>query len=149
LSSEVLNLLGLKRRASTENLPIGGGAGFPNNEAGQNAWAVEHANFVSVERAKQLLVRYGTSAIEVMAFIGSHGEDQPLKHCPGYSEAEIGYLVEEEGVVHLSDLVHRRTSLAFVGGMTAETVSELAALCAKLLGWSKDQIRAEIQSVGL
>jgi glycerol-3-phosphate dehydrogenase len=149
LSSEVLNLLGLSRKVSTESLPIGGGAGFPESDNAQIEWARANANTVSQERAKQLLNRYGTLATEVISYIAGKGQDQALKFCPDYSVAEIGFIVDHESVVHLSDLVHRRTSLAFVGGLSDETLSELAEIVGKHLGWGPAQTKAEIESIYL
>jgi glycerol-3-phosphate dehydrogenase len=147
LSSEVLELLGASRKVSTESLPIGGGAGFPESDAGHDSWARANRGSVSVERAKQLLNRYGTLASEVIAYIGAAGNDQPLRFCPDYSVAEIGFIVDHESVVHLSDLVHRRTSLAFVGGLSDDTLSELANIIGRHLNWGPAQTKSEVESI--
>lgn len=148
LSSEVLEILGASRKVSTESMTIGGGAGFPMDQAGQDKWAKDHAKGVSVARAKQLLNRYGTSAAEVIAYI-AQTEDQLLKHCADYSEAEIRFLVETEEIVHLADLVHRRTSLSFIGALNENLLSELADIVGKQLGWTAAQKKAETQSITL
>ena len=66
----------------------------------------------------QLLERYGTRA---EAYLGEiEGEQEtPLAHHAGYSRTEIAWLVRTERVVHLADLVLRRTSIAFTGALTA------------------------------
>ncbi|HKH07349.1 MAG TPA: glycerol-3-phosphate dehydrogenase/oxidase, partial [Agromyces sp.] len=62
LSDEVLGLLGQDRRHSTWGLPIGGGAGYPANDDARRVWVVSRGDEVGVERAEELLERYGTRA---------------------------------------------------------------------------------------
>ena len=148
LSSDVLKLLGASRKVSTENLAIGGGKDFPINEAAQKSWAENHGAKVGTGRAMQLLLRYGTRATKVIDAI-SKVDDRPLRNNPDYSEAEITYLVEEECIVHLSDLVHRRTSLAFTGDINKPLLEELAENLAKVLGWNQEQQAQEVASIHL
>jgi glycerol-3-phosphate dehydrogenase len=49
------------------------------------------------------------------------GQPAPARARPGYSAEEIAFLAEREEVVTLIDLLLRRTHIAFVGGVTAET----------------------------
>jgi glycerol-3-phosphate dehydrogenase len=48
-------------------------------------------------------------------------------------------------VVHLSDLLQRRTALAF-SGASPETVAEVARVVAPELGWDEDRIEREVAS---
>ena len=47
-------------------------------------------------------------------------------------------------MVTLIDLLLRRTHIAFVGGVTAETLAEVAEAAAPVLGWDADTTRAQI-----
>src|SRR3546814_20231646 len=80
-----------------------------------------------------MLTRYGTRATEVLAAIPV--DATPLEHVPGYYREELAHLAATERVVHLIDIVLRRTSLAFVGGMTPETLREITDAVAAPLGW--------------
>jgi glycerol-3-phosphate dehydrogenase len=130
----VLTRLGATHTVSTETLAIGGGAGFPRNADDRRAWITAHTAKVDAERAELLLERYGTTAARIIDSLTER--DAPLAHLEGYSSDEIRYLVREEQTVHLVDLLLRRTSLAFVGGLTAPLLVELAALVAEVSGWT-------------
>lgn len=148
LSSDVLKLLGKPRVVSTEKLAIGGGKDFPTTAAGQRAWAQSHGNAVGEERALQLLLRYGTRAKKIIDFIGS-AEEKMLVHSPSFSEKEIEFLVKNESVYRLEDVVHRRTNLAFTGAMNTAVLQELAAIVAKVLEWDSSTSSAEVSGVHL
>ena len=146
LANETLDLLGASRKISTESLAIGGGKDFPVSEANRKRWAEAHASSVTPERAKVLLERYGTYATRVITDIQELG-DEPLAHHSGYSVGEIKSLVRNEWVSHLSDVVHRRTSLAFSGQLSHDLVVELADIMAPLCGWSEEEKVHEINSI--
>jgi glycerol-3-phosphate dehydrogenase len=148
LSSEILKLLGVTRVISTEKLPIGGGKDFPTTEEGQKAWAKEHGSVIGEARAQQLLLRYGTSAKGVIDYIAKTSEKM-LVHSPTFSDAEIEYLVKNESVYHLEDLVNRRTNLAFTGSINTAVLQELAEIMAKVLGWDSSTSSSEVSGVTL
>src|SRR3546814_16101690 len=68
----------------------------------------------------------------------------PLEHVPGYYREELAHLAATERVVHLIDIVLRRTSLAFVGGMTPETLREITDAVADALGWDAERRDHEV-----
>lgn len=148
LSSDVLKVLGMPRVVSTEKLPIGGGKGFPTKEADQKAWANSHGSNVGQERALQLLLRYGTRAEAVIDFIGTAPEKM-LVHSPTFSDKEIEFLVKNESVYRLEDLVHRRTNLAFTGSMNTAVLKEMAEIVSKVLHWDTSTSSAEVSGVHL
>jgi glycerol-3-phosphate dehydrogenase len=146
LADETLDVLGKSRSHSTASLPIGGGRDFPISPSAKAQWALEHAGPISPERAEQLLMRYGTYATRVIADLTAWG-DEALKNHPGYSVGEIRSLVANEWVVTLSDIVHRRSSLAFSGQLSNSLLSELAHIVASERGWSDEDISREIMSI--
>ncbi|MGW4927915.1 FAD-dependent oxidoreductase [Agromyces sp. NPDC004153] len=143
LSDEVLGLLGRERLRSTAGLPIGGGAGFPTTDDARRVWIVGHADEVGRERAEVLLDRYGTRAAALLDDIDGV-EDLALEHHAGYTRGEIAWLVRNERVAHLLDLVQRRTSMAFTGTVSAPLLEELADVVADELGWDADRRIAEV-----
>ncbi|RLK47815.1 glycerol-3-phosphate dehydrogenase/oxidase [Microbacterium telephonicum] len=142
LADRALALLARPRRVSTKGLPIGGGAGYPTTDAARAAWVRAHASAVGAERAEVLLDRYGTIAAEVIAALT--GDDAPLRTLPSYSTDELRHLARTERVVHLDDLLLRRTAIAFVGAATEAVAAEVAAVIAPVLGWDDDTQRAEV-----
>ncbi|BDZ53819.1 glycerol-3-phosphate dehydrogenase/oxidase [Agromyces marinus] len=142
LSDEVLDLLGRSRVRSTKGLPIGGGAGYPATDAARLVWVVGHGDGVGRERAEQLLERYGTRAERIIEAIEDAAET-PLVGAPAHSREEIAWLAANERVVHLVDVVLRRTDLAFTGTVTAALLDELADVVGDVLGWDATTRAAE------
>lgn len=124
MSSEVLKILGLPRKVVTSEIGIGGGSGYPNDFASRRKWVDDHSIGVSKERAEQLLSRYGTFAVEVIDFVAKFG-DVSLKSLPDFSAGELIFLIQNEYVVHLDDLLSRRTFLNFIGAVTPEVEAEV------------------------
>lgn len=138
--------LGRSRTAGTEDMPIGGGRNYPQTDAEQQQFlAGVHTKMgVPVPRLQTLFERYGTGAETVAAFIAA-GDDAPLQHQPDYSRREILFLVEHEKVIHLDDIILRRTALAMLGYVTGDLLNELAAIAAPALDWSAQQTQDEIR----
>ncbi|WP_312179621.1 glycerol-3-phosphate dehydrogenase/oxidase [Arthrobacter sp.] len=143
LANDVLKHLGQPRRRGTSGEPIGGGRGGPAGPAERSRWIAAHRGVLVPERCAGLLDRYGTRALGLLDLVAGTGEHQ-LKHHASYTREEIGYLVRTEEVVRLTDLVQRRTSLAFRGELTRDLLLELAAIAGGVLGWSPEQESAEV-----
>ena len=139
----MLALLKRERTASTTSLAIGGGAGFPTTEPTRNAWIHSHAVGVTRSRVAELLTRYGTRATQFIAAITA-GEDSALHTTSLYTTAELDHLARTESVVHLDDVLLRRTDLAFTGAVTSEMIAEIADVVGESLGWSSEQRAAEV-----
>jgi glycerol-3-phosphate dehydrogenase len=145
LSGDILTLIGMPRLVSTEGLAIGGGKGFPTTDAAHTVWLAAHGDEVGRDRAEALLSRYGTRAGAIIEFL-TDAPDAPLAHNPLYTRREIEYLADQEQITHLLDLLLRRTSLAFVGGLTLPLLQELAGVLAPVLGWDEARSADEIRS---
>ena len=61
-----------------------------------------------------------------------------------YSKREILYMVQNEDVIHLDDLVLRRTLMAYLGQVSIDAVKELADIVGGGLGWSEERRQKEI-----
>ncbi|WP_456285468.1 glycerol-3-phosphate dehydrogenase/oxidase [Microbacterium sp. JZ70] len=142
LSNTVLDLLGRTRTVKTAGRPIGGGRDFPRTPADRRAWTSAHLAGAG-ERADALLTRYGTRAAAVWDFI-AQGDDAPLAR-GDLSTRELAWMVQDEHVVHLADVVLRRTSIAFTGGADADILDELADALAPLLGWDAARRDDEVE----
>ncbi len=144
LADRVLELLAQPRRRSTKGLAIGGGKDFPTTERARRQWISAYQDGIGAERAAVLLDRYGTIAAEVIAAIADDEDDGMLDAAPGYSSGELRHLALTEGVVHLEDVLLRRTSIAFTGGATRAAAEEIADAVAPVLGWDAAARRAEV-----
>ena len=146
VTDNVLDRLGRERRAATATLAIGGGKGYPRNPSECGQWLARAGEIAVVtdHRLETLLQRYGTTAEAVLAYT-SGAADSALRHHPGYTRREIEYLIEHERVVHLDDLVLRRTTLALLGELTGPLAAELADIAAPILEWSDAEKQAELE----
>lgn len=142
LSTRALEKLGRTHRVSTQGLAIGGGKGYPTTPEARRAWVAERSGRHSASLALSLLDRYGTRAEAVLADLPAQPTE--LEHAHGYFREELAYLARTEQVVHLIDLLLRRTDIAFVGGLSAATLQEAAEAIAEPLGWDETRVSEEV-----
>ena len=146
VTNKALAYLGLERRKDTRSLPIGGGRGYPR-KPGETRLQIESLSAwtgVSRERLKVLFERYGSRAEAVATFMNG-GTDQILATLPDYSRREVNFLVQHEKIVHLDDLLLRRSMLGLLGRLTRPMIDELADVAGNSLGWDAGQRDAEVK----
>ena len=146
VTDKTLAFLGKTRQKDTRSLPIGGGRGYPSTTEdikrfvdGIAAWTG-----LSADRVQVLFERYGTRVEQVAGFI-SRGADSPLKSLPDYSRREIGFLAQYEKVIHLDDLLLRRSMLAMLGKLTRAIVDEIADALGESLNWDWERRKADVE----
>jgi glycerol-3-phosphate dehydrogenase len=146
VTNRILAILGSPRKVETKFLPIGGGRDYPIAGSDRDRFFNQVANQTGLQPPwpKILFDRYGTRADEVGAFLTA-GEDYPLQNHPDATHREVLFLAEKEKIVHLDDLLLRRTMLAYLGGLTRPLVVELADHLGPALGWSPKQREDEIE----
>ncbi|MFZ5820743.1 MAG: FAD-dependent oxidoreductase [Chloroflexota bacterium] len=144
VADKTMEYLGLERRKDTLTLEIGGGRTYPAKPEEQKRFIDGLCAWTGLpaERVQTLFERYGTRAEQVCSFIAREG-DAPLKSLPDYSRREIAFLGQVEKVIHLDDLVLRRSMLAMLGRLNQERVNELADALGEALGWDDRQKKAE------
>ncbi len=130
VTDRVLAHLGITRRADTKHLPIGGGREYA---------AVKD----SPENEGALFARYGSRCNEISTY-QKEGDDAPLQGYPQMTRREVAFLAEKEKVVHLEDLVLRRSLLAYLGHLSLPLIDELAEITAGVLGWDDKRKQEEI-----
>jgi glycerol-3-phosphate dehydrogenase len=145
-TDRALAFLGRTRRASTEDLAVGGGKAYPRGEEAQTAWLarVQAQTGLALPRLQTLFGRYGTRAEAVARHIAA-GADLPLDDAPDYSQRELLFLVEHEKAARLDDLLLRRTLLAMLGLVTGRVLRQTGQIMGAVHGWSAEQIEAEIE----
>ena len=132
----VLARLGQTRRLSTKELAIGGGADHP---ADAEDWA---RGFDDPARARTLLTRYGTTATQILKAEGA--KPRYLGNALDYSEQEIAWIAKNEDVIHLADIVIRRTQIAVCGALTLAGLTEIASVAGRALAWDTCRIADEV-----
>jgi glycerol-3-phosphate dehydrogenase len=142
----VLNRLGRRRKINTEILPIGGGADYPRSEAERQSWlhSLNLKTGLPMARLEVLFERYGTRAVGFVDYFVRNG-DKSLKHHWTFSRQEVELLVQQEKILHLEDLVLRRTSLAKLGELTTALLDELASILTIPLDWSERERKEELE----
>lgn len=145
-ADEVLGELKLPRKIDTINVSIGGGLEFPSDVEG---WISEICakHGISQARAEHLLDTYGTHAGQVIFACNKFKTDTPLVPSCLYSTGEIKYLAASEHVVHLSDIILRRTSLAISGLVSSDIITRVAELVSEQLHWDEKREQTEISNL--
>jgi len=137
----------MARPCSTAKVALPGAPPVPMQE-----W-VEHHHSVplSAELRHHLLYRYGSKAQEILARIREDAHLGLPLH-PGRPEvlAEIDHAVEHEWGRTLSDIMWRRTELAFTADNGVSAVPAVLARMSRLLGWTpieaqRQQMRYEAE----
>lgn len=146
-TDRILAELHISRKSGTQELAIGGGKGFPAKEELKLKWIADlhQRTRLPKENIEWLLERYGTKAEAIAEYLTA-GPDRALQFHPAYSRREMEYLLRHEYVVHLDDLVLRRTTIAIKGELTYELLQELLALQAECLGWTPGEKIAELKN---
>lgn len=137
------------RSNSTRQAAIGGGKGYPDGPAARVEWVREVSGRTgqSPERVAELLSRYGTTAQTILAEASGHSDSARLPDATTYSYAEIDWIARNELVVHLGDVVFRRTTLAILGALTVADLQAIAAVAGAALGWSDERKGLEVADV--
>jgi glycerol-3-phosphate dehydrogenase len=144
-ADKVLNKLGVERVVSTEDMKIGGANELPEDgeELQKFVFSLLEQYLIPGERAESLVDMYGSRAADILQV----EYEKMLIEYPKMSMGEVKYLVQSEGVVHLDDLIFRRTMIGKLGMLTEAGLSELAGICADVLGWDQIRMGKEIERV--
>ncbi|MGV1760711.1 glycerol-3-phosphate dehydrogenase/oxidase [Rhizobium sp. A22-96] len=149
VADTVLKRLQRARKTSTERLAIGGGQDFPITSNERASWIRSIAAKTGAEasRVDELLGRYGTTAAAILTHHSDYADSARISGAPRHSAMEIDWIARQELVVHLSDIVFRRTTLAIEGLLTMQGLHEIGAIAAKALQWDGQRLVKEIDDV--
>ena len=145
VADKTLGFLGKQRKIFTAEIKIGGGKDHPKSERDRDKWIAETSREINISKKQLALLfdRYGTRAKMITEFIIQE-KDISLTHLSDYSRREIEYLIQQEDITHLDDLVLRRTMIAKLGKLTQELLEELGKISGEVMGWSEVKINQEI-----
>jgi len=129
----------------TENVPLLGAEGYAALRNSTHVLAHHHG--LHEARIEHLLGRYGSLIHELLGLVAADPTlGEPLDGAPQHLRAEVVYAASHEGARHLDDVLARRTRISietFDRGL--RTVDEAARLVAPVLGWSRQQIKREVE----
>lgn len=146
VTNKVLKYLNLSRQKDTRSIPIGGGRNYPPTSREISRWldGLHVKSNLSLERLDILFERYGTRVEDIITFM-AQGKDEPMKTLPDYSRREIAFLAQNEKIVHLDDLLLRRSLLAMLGRLTSDSIDELAEALGDAIGWENTKKKDEVK----
>ena len=72
-------------------------------------------------------------------------DDTPLKNYPEMTRREVAFLSENEKVIHLDDLILRRSLMAYLGHLNRPLIDEMADILAEVLDWTTEKKQAQIE----
>jgi glycerol-3-phosphate dehydrogenase len=76
--------------------------------------------------------------------IGAGKDAAALKTSPDFTRDEIAAMAKREKIVHLDDLLLRRTLLGYLGQLTRPLVEQMADWSGDALGWDRKQKNVEV-----
>jgi len=141
----ILSRFGLPRKENTEELHIGGGNQYPKDSEKADyldhlskAYKIEHS------LADILFERYGTLVEKMLEHYGEQLV-RIIDQKNLITENEIAYIAKNEKIIHLDDLLLRRTSIGWLGQVNPENIDQIATAAGKSIGWSTTEIAKEIE----
>lgn len=145
----VLSRLQHTRTQSTRYLPIGGGKSHPTDAHSRGLFVdrIAKSAGLTIDRAQELLDRYGTTAEAVATFQSEHSDRRRISGAQTYSFREFDWIARNELVVHLADIVLRRSTIAIEGRLTEEGLRDIAGIAATPLRWDDPRVDREIDDV--
>ncbi len=145
VADKLLASFGKKRLASTRDRFYYGVVGYPKGEAEKQLWIARVAatSGLAAERVTALLERYGTEA-ERLAQQPEPDWRLALKALPDYTVGEIRMIATQEQVLHLSDLVRRRSVITLLGRASEAALNELTEIVGDSLGWDAQHRSREV-----
>ena len=145
VTDDLLGELGTNRRKDLDEVSYSGGVGFPETDEELEALirdaAAQHQ--LDEEYVGSLFSRYGMEAVALMQAKAAELA-KPVKTLPDYSVGEIVWIVENECVGHVMDLVRRRSVIALLGKATEEVLTELSRIAGESLGWDAGRQNQEV-----
>jgi glycerol-3-phosphate dehydrogenase len=149
VADTILSRFGRSRKTTTRSMQIGGGKDFPTNSKARADWLAQSASSsgVDIKRLDVLLSRYGTKALQIARHQSLWNSEDRLPDSVNYSLSEIDYILRNEYVEHLSDIVMRRTTIAITGSLTSNDLRQIATIAGRALNWDSVRISEEIAAV--
>ena len=141
----VSEALGVTTTCLTTKVRMLGAQGLGSARTGIRAAAARMG--LGESHVEHLLRRYGALTGELLGLIQEDATlAQPIPGAEKYLRVEARYAVTHEGVLHLDDVITRRTRIAIeTHHRGLESAPAIARIMADFLGWSAEQEAAEVE----
>ena len=135
------------RPCMTDKVPVSGGRlGLPYNKWKRSKLAEFNGKY-SEEIISHILSYYGANYTNIIKlFTKSHDMQKLINGTSIYTRAQVVHAVENEMSLALSDFMNRRCLIGNTGVPPMDTITDIATLMGSLLGWTKVDIRREIEN---
>jgi glycerol-3-phosphate dehydrogenase len=122
-------------------------AQIPDTAAFQESLASQYADSALPETLSHLIASYGTDARKILKI----AEEMPelaeiIDNRRDNICAEAVFCAQEEMVLHLDDLIFRRTGIGTIGNPGLPAIIRCATLLAEKLQWSQSNMKSEIET---
>ena len=134
------------RPSVTKTVPLEGAVGL--GAARDDIRALAHRFGWNSAMIDHLFHRYGANIREIVTLCEENPTlALPVASASAYLRAEIAYAVTHEGALHLEDILLRRTRIQYeYSDEGLESLDEVAAIVAPLLGWNAATVLEETAS---
>jgi glycerol-3-phosphate dehydrogenase len=141
----ILDYLQLARIISTKELKLGGSKGYPKGQQDIEDFLsrLKDTSQITDKQLESLFETYGTYVKSMIHEIDKK-DSQPLETINNMIIGEIKYLVSHEDVIHLDDLILRRTMIGKLGMVTPDSLREISEICASSLNWTIQETQIEM-----
>jgi glycerol-3-phosphate dehydrogenase len=131
------------RDPQSSNSPLIGGSAEQQREARSKA-----ASTGDTKLDDRLWASYGLAAAELTATLASkNGAAESVGDLECLTRAEVDHMVEGEMVLHLDDMLRRRSYIGMLDTSQAVAAADSAAKAlASRLGWNEDQVAHEVRT---
>ena len=143
-ADKLLARLGKPRLVSTREKHYPGAEGYPQDEAAKRQWIARVAAASGIE-PRRVAAHWHAMAQRQNDWPSRVSRSgTALMSLPDYTLGKIRMIAENEQVLHLSDLVRRRSVITLLGQATEPALAELATIVGKVLGWDEALQNEEI-----
>ena len=147
LAEKKIGRTGCSTRYPTRSVQIQGG-NIPDLAAFRSRMLGEYASLWSEPTCQYLISCYGSQIHEIAKLC----REQPalnrvLTNSRDTIAAQVVFAAQSESVVHLTDILFRRTDLCLLGDPGDPVLNDCAELAAAALGWSENRRLTELELV--
>jgi len=130
----------------TDRIPLLGAVGLRAVRRRAHRYAAKYG--WSAAMVDHLLHRYGSMLEELIDLVEEQPDlARPLEHAPAYLRVEIAYAAREESVLHLEDVMLRRTRLVYeVRDRGLAAAPEILDIISPILGWDDERRSRELDA---
>lgn len=134
------------KKSDTSTLPLYGADGLVDIETYRAKQQVNHSELVPASVIDRLVDQYGRNIEPILEFVRKDASmAEPVPGADNTIKAELIYVVENEMVFTLADLIMRRTDIGTFSQPSVQTMNYCADIMASRLGWDVALKQQQIQ----